>query len=164
MTTFQIALCLAAFLCSLVAGFLFAFAFVVMPGIGNLKDGDFLRAFQVIDRIIQNNQLLFMMVWVGSVVSLAASAVLGFRQLDGIGLLLMISAGAVYIIGVQLPTITINVPLNNNLQSLNVDDLSNSEQEEARKEFEPRWNRWNLIRTALSSLTSALLIILLFRI
>lgn len=160
--TFQIALFLAAFLCSLVAGFLFAFAFVVMPGIGSLRDGDYLRAFQVIDRIIQNNQPLFMLAWVGSVVSLVASAVLGLRQLDGIALLLMISAGVIYIVGVQLPTITINIPLNNKLQSLNVDDLSDSAQEAARKAFEPRWNRWNLIRTALSSLTSALLLILLF--
>ena len=31
--TFQIVLILATFLCSLVAGFLFAFATVVMPGI-----------------------------------------------------------------------------------------------------------------------------------
>lgn len=164
MGSFQAALSLAAFLCSLVAGFLFAFAFVVMPGIGRLRDGDFLRAFQAIDRIIQNNQPLFMLVWVGSVVSLAAAAALGLRQLDGIGLLLMSSAGVAYIFGVQLPTITINIPLNNNLQFLDVDDLSDAALEAARKEFEPPWNRWNMIRTALSSLTSALLIILLLRI
>ena len=52
----QIALILAAFLCSLVAGFLFAFAIVIMPGIGSLNDREFLRAFQVMDRVIQNNQ------------------------------------------------------------------------------------------------------------
>ncbi len=33
---FQIVLILAAFLCSLVAGFLFAFALVVIPGIKSL--------------------------------------------------------------------------------------------------------------------------------
>ena len=42
----QIALGLACLLCSLVAGFLFAFAVVVMPGIKSLGDGEFLRAFQ----------------------------------------------------------------------------------------------------------------------
>jgi hypothetical protein len=48
-TLFQPVLMLAAFLCSLVAGFLFAFAAVVMPGIGKLDRGASTRAFQVID-------------------------------------------------------------------------------------------------------------------
>jgi uncharacterized membrane protein len=48
MTAFQAVLILAAFFCSLVAGFLFAFAAVVMPGIRRLDDGAFIRAFQAI--------------------------------------------------------------------------------------------------------------------
>ena len=55
-STFQIVLILATLLCSLVAGFLFAFATVVMPGIKTLNDREFIRAFQVIDGVIQNNQ------------------------------------------------------------------------------------------------------------
>jgi len=39
MTFFHIALIAATFLCSIVAGFLFAFAVVVMPGIRSLDDG-----------------------------------------------------------------------------------------------------------------------------
>jgi predicted dithiol-disulfide oxidoreductase (DUF899 family) len=46
MTLFQAALLLAAFLCSLVAGFLFAFAAVVMPGIRSLDDGGFTERFR----------------------------------------------------------------------------------------------------------------------
>lgn len=57
MGIFQFTLIVATFLCSLVAGFVFAFAVVVMPGIGNLGDGAFLRAFQVMDRVIQNSTL-----------------------------------------------------------------------------------------------------------
>jgi len=83
MGIFQIALILAIFLCSLVAGFLFAFAIVVMPGIRSLNDRQFIRAFQVMDRVIQNNQPIFVLVWLGSVVALAVSAVFGFGQLDG---------------------------------------------------------------------------------
>ncbi len=74
---FQIALILATFLCSLVAGFLLAFALVVMPGINSLNDREFVRAFQVMDRVIQNHQPIFVLVWVGSVVALVSSAVLG---------------------------------------------------------------------------------------
>ena len=163
MGIFQIALILATFLCSLVAGFVFAFAVVVMPGIRSLNDREFIRAFQVMDRVIQNNQPIFVLVWIGSVVALVISAVLGIGQLDGAGRLLIIFAALVYLLGVQLPTFAINVPLNNKLQTLDVNAMNPTTQELARKDFEPRWNLWNSIRTALTSLASALLIILLFR-
>ena len=162
MGIFQIALFLATFLCSLVAGFLLAFALVVMPGIKSLNDREFIRAFQVIDRVIQNNQPIFMLVWVGSVVALVTSAVLGIGQLDGAGRLLIIFAALAYLLGVQLPTVTINIPLNNKLQTLDVGAMNETTQKAARKDFEPRWNRWNSISAAFASLASALLIILLF--
>ncbi len=163
MGIFHIALILATFLCSLVAGFLFAFAVVVMPGIRGLDDREFVRAFQAVDRVIQNNQPIFMLVWVGSVAALVVSAVTGLRQLDGAGLLLMILAALAYLVGVQLPTVTINIPLNNKLQSLDVDLMDAARQGTARRDFEKRWNLWNSIRTACASLASALLMILLFR-
>ena len=163
MGIFQLTLIVAALLCSLVAGFVFAFAVVVMPGIGNLGDGAFLRAFQVMDRVIQNNQPVFLLVWVGSVIALLASAALGFGQLDGTGRLLMIGAVLVYLLGVQLPTVTINVPLNNRVQTLDIDGMNETAQQAARQDFESRWNRWNSIRTVLASLVSVLLIILLLR-
>jgi len=163
MGLFQIVLILAAFLCSLVAGFVFAFAFVVMPGIRSLNDREFIRAFQVMDGIIQNSQPVFVLVWVGSSVAVVASAVLGFGQLDEVGRLLIIFAALAYLFGVQLTTFTINVPLNNKLQALDVDAVSETAHESARRDFEPRWNRWNSSRTVFASLVSALLMVLLFR-
>ncbi|MGK7893766.1 MAG: DUF1772 domain-containing protein [Xenococcus sp. (in: cyanobacteria)] len=160
---FQITLILATFLCSLVAGFLFAFALVVMPGIKSLKDREFIRAFQVIDGVIQNNQPIFVLVWVGSVLALVTSAVLGTRQWDGAERLLIIFPTILYLIGVQLPTFTINVPLNNKLQTLDLEAMDEIMQKAARQEFEPNWNLWNSIRTVLAGLASALLMILLFR-
>ena len=65
MGIFQLTFIVATLLCSLVAGFVFACAVVVMPGTGNLSDGGFLRAFQVIDRVIQKNQPVFLLVWMG---------------------------------------------------------------------------------------------------
>ena len=163
MATFQAALILATFLCSLVAGFLFAFSVVVMPGIRSLSDREFIRAFQVMDLVIQNNQPVFVLVWLGSVVALVTSTVLGIGQLDGAGLLLIIFAALAYLIGVQLPTFTINIPLNKKLQTLDVDAMNETTQKTARKDFEPRWNRWNSIRAVFASLASALLTILIFR-
>ena len=115
------------------------------------------------DRVIQNNQPIFVLVWVGSVVALVTSAVLGIGQLDGAGRLLIIFAALAYLFGVQLPTVTINIPLNNKLQTLDVDAMNETTQKAARKDFEPRWNLWNSVRAAFASLASALLIILLFR-
>lgn len=163
MSIFQIVLILATFLCSLVAGFLFAFAVVVMPGIRSLGDREFIRAFQVMDGVIQKNQPLFVLVWIGSVLALVAAAMIGFEQLDGIGRLLIVFAALAYILGVQLPTLTINIPHNNKLQALDVDAMNETAQKTAREDFEPRWNRWNVIRTAFASLASVLLIALLVR-
>ncbi len=166
MYVFLLALILATFLCSLVAGFLFAFAVVVMPGIGSLSDQEFLRAFQVMDlmdRIIQQNQPLFLLVWVGSVVALVTSAVLGIGQLDGGVRLVIVCATLVYLGGVQLPTFRINVPLNNRLQTMEFATMDEAAVQAAREAFEPRWNRWNVVRTIFASLASVLLIVLLFR-
>ncbi len=162
-STFQIVLILATLLCSLVAGFLFAFATVVMPGIKTLNDREFIRAFQVIDGVIQNNQPLLVAVWMGSIVASVAAAGLGFGYLDGTQRLLLISAPLVYLLGVQLSTFTINVPLNNRLQTLNVDTMDKVSLKAARMNFEPGWNRWNLVRTPFAGLASVLFMILLFQ-
>jgi len=163
MEIFQVTLVVATFLCTLVAGFVFAFAAVVMPGIRTLGDGEFLRAFQVMDRVIQNSQPVFMLVWIGSVVTLLASAALGFGQLDGAGRVLVIAAVLVYLLGVQLPTAIINIPLNNMVQTLAIADMDEMAQDAARREFESRWNRSNVTRTVLASLVSILLLTLLVR-
>jgi uncharacterized membrane protein len=163
MTYYSLLLLLAAFLCCLVAGFLFAFAIVVMPGIGRLDDRDFLRPFQVIDRVIQNNQPAFLFMWVGSVLALVAAAVLGIWTLSGANRLLVLAATLVYVLGVQVPTVTINIPLNNQLQRLEAAKMDDMARGRARSAFEPRWNRWNEIRTAFSILTSLLLLFVLLR-
>ena len=160
---FHTVLILATLLCALVAGFLFAFAAVVMPGISRLDDGAFIRTFQQIDRVIQNNQPLFIFVWVGSVVALLVATVLGVGSLSGLERMLLAGAAALYVLCVQLPTITVNVPLNNALQRLNPDAMNEAARQRARYEFEARWNRWNTFRTACATLTSLLLMLLLLR-
>jgi uncharacterized membrane protein len=164
LTLLQAVLMCAAFLCSLVAGFLFAFAAVVMPGIRSLNDGDFIRAFQVIDRVIQNNQPLFVFVWIGSVLAMIAVAVAGVWQLRGADRLLVILVALVYLLGVQWPTVAINIPLNNTLQTLDLGTLSEAMQKQARADFERRWNRWNDIRATCATVVSILLMVLLVRV
>ena len=83
--------------------------------------------------------------------------------MDPGGSWLLIACTLAYLFGVQLPTITINVPLNNGLQALDVDALDEAALQRARAVFEGRWNRWNAIRTVLSCLISVVLIALAFR-
>lgn len=157
------ALLLATLLCSLVAGFLFSFAVVVMPGIATLNDREFLRAFQAMDRVIQNRQVIFLAIWVGSIIALTTATLLGIGRLGGVDDCLLILGALIYMFGVQLPTIAINVPLNNRIQCLDIRAMAESEHKVARDIFESRWNRWNCIRAALSSLVSMLLISLVFK-
>lgn len=164
MKMIDISLITATLLCSLVAGFLIAFAIVVMPGIATLSNSEFLRTFKAIDRVIQNNQPIFIIIWVGSALAIIATAVMSVWQLEGVARILVITAAVVYIVGVQLPTVTINIPLNNQLQGQDIEKMSESELSEARKNFETPWLRWNWIRTFIATIISVVLIIVCLRI
>ena len=165
MSLFPLCLLIATFLNALLAGFLFAFAVVVMPGIAKLDAKGFIRAFQVIDGIIQDSQplFMFMLMWIGSALSLIAVAVLGFWNLAGISRGLLVALAIVHVLGIQLPTMTINIPLNNKLQSVDVEAVDELTLEQAREEFEPRWNRWNVTRTIVSCVLCSVLLVLLWR-
>lgn len=163
MDLLKIALVGSALLCSLVAGIVLAFACVVMPGIGKLNDRAYLRSFKAMDRVIQDNQPVFMLVWAGSVVVLLLTTTLGLWRLEGADRILILAAAAIYLGGVQLPTATVNIPLNNQLQAQDLETLSDASLRDARAAFEGRWVRWNLIRTVFAVLASVLLIALALR-
>ena len=163
MELIQFAVVLSALLCSLVAGLVLSFAIVVLPGIRTLGDLGFLKSFKAMDRVIQNNQPMFMLVWLGSVLALVASTVLGIWRLEGLDRALLVVACVIYIFGVHGPTVTINIPLNNRLQSHDLDTMTESALLATTKKFESRWLRWNTIRTVMATLTTVLLLVLLIR-
>lgn len=162
MEIFHLALIATTLLCSLVAGFLFAFAVVIMPGISSLSDQDFIRAFRAMDRVIQKNQPIFMLVWIGSIIMLAISTILAILELPRAQQVLLFIATSLYLLSVQLPTLRINIPLNNKLQSLSIEKMDADAFRVARDEFEARWKYWNAIRTVFAVITTLILIILLF--
>ena len=49
-----------------------------MPGLSNLNNKEFIRAFQVTDAVIQNNHPVFMFTWIGSIVSLLSTILISF--------------------------------------------------------------------------------------
>ncbi len=157
----ELALILATLFCALTAGFVFAFATVVMPGIAKLGDKGFIRAFQVIDGVIQAGQPVFGVVWLGSAVALLLTAAMGVLFLDGIARAAVVVSTLIYVFGVQLPTFRINVPMNNALQALDVETMDDNALAAARGDFEARWLRWNTIRTVLATLVSTTLMFVL---
>jgi uncharacterized membrane protein len=163
MEPLHVALMLAIMLCSLVAGLLFGFAIVVMPGIAKLNDKGFLSAFKHMDEIIQNNQPLFILVWAGSILSIIITLILGIMNLTGTQIYILILASILYLVGVQLPTFRFNIPLNNSLQNLDIESLDESEAALCRVDFETPWNRWNRIRTVNAILAVSMLLLLLIR-
>ena len=163
MEPFHVTLILSIMLCSLVAGLLFGFAIVVMPGIAKLTDKEYLLAFKHMDGIIQNNQPLFILVWAGSILSIIITLILGMMILSGTQIYLLVFASILYLFGVQLPTFRFNIPLNNSLQNLDIESLEESEVTSFRVDFEIPWNRWNKIRTVNAILAGSTLLLLLIR-
>ncbi len=155
---FEFVVAAAAFLVSLVAGLLLIFAVVVMPGLATLDDREYLRAFKVIDRVIQGNQPVFVLVWGGSILAVIAGGVLAVFHSSGSVRALVLVATLVYLLGVQVSTFVNNIPLNNQLQRHDLDEMSVGELVSVRVAFEPRWNTWNRSRTILACVTSMLLL------
>ena len=163
MEPLHMALLLSILFCSLVAGLLFGFAVVVMPGIAKLADKEYLLAFKHMDGIIQNNQPLFVLVWVGSILSVITTLGLGIMNLSGAQIYLLIGGSVLYLLGVQLPTFRFNIPLNNSLQKLDIEGLKENEAALFRTSFETSWNRWNIIRTVNAIIAFSMLLLVLIR-
>jgi len=161
MDPLHMTLLLSIMFCSLVAGLLFGFAVVVMPGIAKLPDKEFLLAFKYMDGIIQDDQPLFILVWGGSILSVIITSVLGIMNLSGTHFYLLIIASVLYLLGVQLPTFRFNIPLNNTLQNLDIEGLEDTEAAIFRTGFETPWNRWNRLRTANAIIAVLMLLLLL---
>lgn len=159
-SAYEIALVAAALLSGLVSGFLFAFVIVVMPGIRGFDDRTFLKAFREMDLIIQRRHPAFMLMWLGSVVAVLVAAGLSFGS-DAEGAWLALVAAGLWIVGVQIPTMSINIPMNNRVQSLDLDALGEAELSTERSAFEPNWNRWNRNRTVAGIVTVVLLLVAL---
>ena len=133
--------------CALVTGFVFTYAVIVMPGLAKLTDKEFIRTFQVTDELIQNNQPIFMIVWVGSVISVISTLIVSLMGPYSVETVLVIIAGFVYLLGVQGLTVLVHLPLNRRIQTVKLEEWDASALREERLLFESRWIRFNWIRT-----------------
>ena len=164
MDLLDVSLIFSITLCSLVSGFIFTYAIIVMPGLSNLNDKEFIRAFQVTDAVIQNNQPIFMLTWIGSIVSLLSTILTSIISFGLSETWLVVLLSIFYLLGVQGITISIHIPLNNQIQKVLIEELNDEAIKDERVKFERKWNFFNNIRTSISiSVTLLLLIILSLR-
>ena len=127
-------------LCALVTGFIFTYAIVVMPGFSKLSDKEFIKAFQVTDEVIQNNQPLFMITWIGSIISILSTIIVATATTGLSNSWLIILVGVIYLLGVQGVTIVIHLPLNNHIQRMNIDKITDKNLGEERRKFQKKGN------------------------
>ncbi|GAA4296796.1 DUF1772 domain-containing protein [Actinokineospora soli] len=145
----DVVLIVTAVTSGLMAGLFFAFSACVMLALGQVDDRVFIDTMQRINRLIQNP--VFGLVFVGSLLGSIAVAVLeltGDPRLD-------VLVGAVLTLVTMLITFTVNIPLNNRIDAAGPADAV-ADPKAVRLAFEPRWVRFNHLRTLLSTAGFAL--------
>ena len=150
MDILDISLFFSILLSALVTGFILTYAIVIMPGLSNLDDKEFIKAFQVTDGIIQNNQPIFILIWIGSIVSVLSTIITSILSLGILDAWLIIFVSVVYLLLVQGITILIHLPLNKSIQNIDISASNSETLSKMRKSFETKWNYFNNVRTVVA--------------
>lgn len=150
MPTESILLIVTGVLTTLLAGTFFGYAISVNGALHVLRDEEYVRAMQSINKVIQNP--LFFLSFMGPVILLPVSTFLTYGNPTQFWLLLL--ASIIYIVGTFGVTIAGNVPLNEQLAK---SDPANAR--EARMRFEHPWNRLHSMRTIAGIIVTILIFI-----
>jgi uncharacterized membrane protein len=157
MKTQTIILAAAILFTGLMAGIFFTWSNAVKPGLGNLSDSEYLKAFQSMNRVILNNA--FRIVFAGAIIAVALVPVFYFNLYPKNIFWLFVFTFIIYWIGAFGVTILGNIPLNEILDKANLESISFEEIKVLRRSIEAKWNTLNLIRSICSGITFLLLII-----
>ncbi len=145
-------------LTGLSAGLFFAWSISVIVGTQRLGDSTYLEVMQNINKEILNPA--FFLIFFGSLVVLIMNTYYQFSHRPQFWLVL--AAALVYLIGTFGVTALGNVPLNNELEALNLNGLSMLELSDFRVYYESNWNQYHSIRTISAMMSFILLLITLF--
>ena len=145
----------AVTLTGLSAGFFYAWAVSVIPGNLKVVDEVYLPTMQSINREILNPS--FFLVFFGSLILMAIATI--YQYGSGATFWLLLAATAIYLVGTFGVTAFGNVPLNDQLDVLDLAGLTPAKMQEFRTHYEIKWNKLHTIRTVFSvaSFLSALL-------
>ena len=150
-------LIIATILTTLLAGIFLAYTLSVNGALHRLGDREYVRAMQHINTVIQNG--LFFLTFMGPVILLPIVTYLYHDVADSRQFYLLISASVLYIAGSFILTVVGNVPYNERLARVDVDDSSDADIKSAREKYEAPWNAMHTVRTIASILAATLLVI-----
>lgn len=149
----------AVILTGLSAGFFYAWSVSVIPGTKQVVDLTYLETMQSINRAILNPA--FFLIFFGSILFLGLATFYEFHN-NKLAFALMLTSSIIYLLGTIGVTGLGNVPLNNQLDVLNLSELSIEKIIEFREYYETRWNRLHLIRTIFAVLSFISAVLALF--
>ena len=84
-----------------------------------------------------------MFTWIGSIVAILNTIIASLITGGLSEAWIIILVGAAYLVGVQGMTVVIHIPLNNHIQKLNIEELSDKRLAYERLKFETKWNFFN---------------------
>lgn len=131
-------------LTGLSAGLFYAWSVSVIPGTQNVMDTVYLETMQSINRAILNPA--FYLIFFGSLLFLSGASIYEFHS-SKLTFWLLLSASIFYLIGTVGITALGNVPLNDQLNVLDLATMNVDKMTEFRNFYEINWNRLHLIRT-----------------
>jgi uncharacterized membrane protein len=159
LTTKTILLLAAIFLTGLSAGFFYAWQVSVIPGTQRITDSSYLESMQSINKAILNPA--FFLVFFGCLISLGVATAFHYKQ--GATFWLLLAAFLTYLLGTFFVTAFGNVPLNDQLEAMNLANLDAMKSQSFRQSYEQRWNWLHLIRTGFSLVAFLLALLAAFQ-
>jgi uncharacterized membrane protein len=146
----------AVLLTGLSAGLFYAWSVSVIPGTKKLVDLTYLETMQSINRAILNP--LFFLVFLGSALLLFWASINQF-QTSNWAFAWVVGSLLTYLIGTIGVTGMGNVPLNNELDILNLAEMSSDKIAAFRAYYESNWNRLHTLRTVFAVLSFLLALV-----
>jgi uncharacterized membrane protein len=143
-------------LTSLSTGVFFGYATSVNWALGKLKDRDYVRTMQYIDEVIQNP--LFLGAFMLPLALLPYVTFTYGGEYASLKFLLFAGASLAYILGMFGITMFGNVPMNDRLAKVAVNNASDADIHAARAKYEKPWNRLHTLRTWAGIISVVLLV------
>jgi len=143
---------------ALSVGFFFAWSVSVILGTKKVGDLTYLETMQSINKEILNP--VFFIVFFGSLITLILNAAL--QNNNKLMFWLLLTSAIIYLIGTFGVTAFGNVPLNNELDALDIKALNINELKNFRDYYESNWNQYHNIRTLSNMISFILLLISIF--
>lgn len=153
-TTKSIIWLIATVLTGLSAGFFYAWQVSVIPGTKLINARNYIETMQSINRAIINPA--FLLIFFGPFL-LQILTIYQFRGTSAMAYPL--AACLCYFLGTLLVTVLGNVPLNNSLDLLNINDMSPENLDHIRQQYALKWNRLHTLRTVFAVLSFILMLI-----